>query len=102
MSPQLLAGVTSMRRLPPPIRWPGAAAESIAWGRHLLARNFDAVPVALPGAFVWGGRDHALVAGSWWPTVRAWGRGEEPLRPLSEVARWAPMPAGIDDTRTGW
>ena len=88
--------------LPTPIVWAGAVDASIALGRRLVPHSFDAVPVTLPGAFVWGGRDHVLVRSTWRPTVAAWGRGEEKMRPLSEVAAWAPLPAGIDDTRASW
>ena len=78
------------------VYWPGAAAQAVAFGRALLARDAP-VAVALPGAFVFEGWDHALIDGHFQPTHRAWGRGTEAMVPLSETPTFAPI-AGIDDT----
>ena len=83
-------------RLPAPVMWPGAAAEALAFGRRLVPRS-SKLRLPFPGAFVWGGMDHALVRSRWLPMHSAWARGEEPMAPLSEVACWAPVP-GLDDS----
>lgn len=79
-----------------PIAWPGAAAQAVAFGRALLPHSLS-VGVHLPGAFVFGGFDHALLDGRFRPLRRAWARGEEPMVPLDETPRWAPCD-GLDDT----
>ena len=84
--------------LPPPIAHPGFAAASVAFGRQLLPRVSAAV-VVLPGSHVFAGRDHRLVHGRYVPTHAAWARDSvpEPMRPLDETPRFAPI-AGIDDS----
>lgn len=90
---QLCALLKRLRR--PPL---DAAPDLLALGRRLVPHGFNALPVAAPpGAFVWLGHDHALVAGAWRPVRRAWEPGPptEPVTVLRPAERFAPLPAGI-------
>lgn len=73
-----------------------ATTTAMALGKRLVPHGSAAV-VVLPGAFVWHGRDHTLVRGTFMPTYTAWGRGSEPMTPLAENDAFAALP-GLDES----
>jgi hypothetical protein len=79
-------------------------AAAIALGKRIVPHGCRrAVLHAPPHAFVWAGRAHAFDAASatFTPGAAAWEAGTEPMRPLLDTPRWAPLPA-LDRAPVGW